>query len=107
MLTCFLMRCAEPRDPSVLRFIGQLHHTFREALGCNKPKSGSFVLPEKLPPLPHHERIDREIEHVEQVVLEQRLCEKTMTIDEKILPFLLLEPGHFSHHIASHNGGVV
>jgi hypothetical protein len=50
--------------------------------------------------------MDREIEHVEQVVPQQRLSEKTMAIDEKIPSFLLLELGHFSNHIASHNGRV-
>ena len=58
-------------------------------------------------PLPHHERMDREIEHVEQVVLEQRLSEQTMAIDEQIPSFLLLEPGHFSNNIASNNRRVV
>src|SRR6266436_8327824 len=99
------MRGAE--DPSVLRFIGELHDSFREALCRNEPQCGVFALPEELLPLPHNERMDREIEHVEQVLLQQRLSEKTMAIDEKILSFLLLEPGHFSNHIASHNGRVV
>ena len=96
------MRGAE--DPSVLRFIGELHNAFREALCRNEPQCGVFALPEELLPLPHNERMDREIEYVEQVVLQQRLSEKTMAIDEKIPPFLLLEPGHFSNHIASNNG---
>src|SRR5260370_17833715 len=51
--------------------------------------------------------MDREIEHVEQVVLQQSLPEKTMAIDEKIPSFLLLELGHFSNNIASNNGRVV
>src|SRR5713101_4191702 len=98
------MRGAE--DPSVLRFIGELHNSFREALCRNEPQCGVFALPEELLPLPHNEWMDREIEHVEQVVPQQRLSEKTMAIDEKIPSFLLLELGHFSNHIASHNGRV-
>ncbi|MGO8950769.1 MAG: hypothetical protein ACLQUY_24580, partial [Ktedonobacterales bacterium] len=42
--------------------------------------------------------MDREVEHVEHVVLEQRLSEKTMSPYEKITSFLLLELGHFSNH---------
>src|SRR5260370_41634621 len=99
------MRGAE--YPSVLWFIGELHNSFREALCRNEPQCGVFALPEELLTLPHNERMDREIEHVEQVLLQQSLSEKTIAIDEKILSFLLLEPGHFSNHIASNNGRVV
>src|SRR5215469_1814296 len=63
---------------SGLRFIGKLHNAFRETLGRNEPQGSVFILPVELLPLPCHERIDREIEHVEQVVLQQRLCEQTM-----------------------------
>src|SRR5262249_45267503 len=64
-------------------------------------------LPEELLTAPRNEGMDREIEHVEQVVLQQSLAEKTMAKYEKIPSFLLLELGHFSHHIASHNGRVI
>jgi hypothetical protein len=50
--------------------------------------------------------MNREIEHVEQVSLQQRLSEQTMTIDQQIPCFLLLELAHFCHHIASHDGRV-
>jgi len=66
--------------PSGLRFIGELHNAFRETLCRNEPQWGAFAFPEELLPLPHNERMDREIEHVDQVVLEQRLPEKAMAI---------------------------
>src|SRR5215471_8587818 len=50
--------------------------------------------------------MDPEIEDIDQVMLEQRLCQKTMTIDEQIAPFLLLEPGHFGDDITSNDGRV-
>ncbi len=81
---------------SVLRFIGELHNSFREALCRNEPQCGVFALPEELSPLPYNERMDREIDHVEYVVLQQRLSQKTMAVDEDIPSFLLLELGHFS-----------
>ena len=99
------MRVSE--DPSGPWFIGELHNAFREALCRNEPQCGACALPEELLPLSHHKRMDREIEDVEQVVLEQRLCEKTMPIDEKIASFLLLELGHFSDHVASNKRRVV
>ena len=78
----------------VPRLVGELHNSSREALCRNEPQCGVFTLPEELLTAPHDEGMDREIEHVEQVVLQQRLTEETMAIDEQILPFLLLELGH-------------
>ncbi len=54
------MRGAE--YPSVLRFISELHNSFREALCRNEPQLGVFALPEELLPLPHNEWMDRELE---------------------------------------------
>ncbi|GHO58283.1 hypothetical protein KSB_67580 [Ktedonobacter robiniae] len=58
---------------SGLQFIGELHNAFRETLCRNKPQSGGFALPEELLPLPHNQRMNGKIEHVKQMVLEQRL----------------------------------
>src|SRR5258708_12226823 len=99
------MRGAE--DPSVLRFIGERDNACREALGRNEPQLGVFVLPEELPPVTQNQRMDREIQHIEQVVLEQRFTKKTMTKDEQIASFLLLEPAHLSHHIPPNEGQLV
>src|SRR5215469_496284 len=105
--------CATPIDMpgacdlSRLWFIGELDNAFGEALGRNKPKVGRFALPEEQPPLPQHKRMDREIKDIEQVVLEQCLSKKTVAVDEQIPSFLLLEPAHFSHYIASNDGRVV
>ena len=80
---------------------------FEKLFAATSRNWACFALPEEMLPLPQNERMDREIERVEQVVFEQRLSEKTTAIDEKIPSFLLLEPGHFSNHIASNNGRVV
>src|SRR5215469_13741151 len=87
--------CAEPCSPSVLWFIGELHDAFREASRRNEPQGGVLAFPEELLPPPQNERMNREIEHVNQVPLQQRLAEQTMTIDEQIPSFLLLEFAHF------------
>src|SRR5579859_11478 len=101
------MEMRESRDPSGLRLIGELHNAFREALCRNEPQCGGFALPEEVLSSPQNEWMDRKIERVDQMVLQQCFSEKTAAIDEQIPPFLLLEFGHFSHHIASHNGRVV
>ena len=77
-----MMEMQGAKYPLVLRFIGKLHNAFRETLGRNESQYGVFVFSEELLPLPHNQRIDREIEYVEQVVLEQRLSEKSVAINE-------------------------
>jgi hypothetical protein len=91
----------------VLRFVGEFHKPFRKALGRNQPQLGVFGLPEEKFAASRDEGMDRDVEHVEQVVLQQGLPEKTVTQDEKIPSFLLLELGHLGDDIASNNGGVV
>ena len=72
-------------------FIGELDNAFREALGRHKFQGGVQALSEELPPLTQNQRMDREVQHIEQVVLEQRFPKKTMTKDEQMASFLLLE----------------
>ena len=67
---------------SGLWLIGELDNAFGVALGRNQPQAGSFTLPEEQPPLSQHQRMDREIKYIEQVVLEQRLSKQTMAPDE-------------------------
>src|SRR5215813_2107249 len=96
--------CAEPCSPSVLWFIGELHDAFGEAFRRHEPQGGVLAFPEELLPLPQNERMNREIEHVKQAPPQQRLAEKTMTIDEQIPSVLLLELAHLGGHIAAHDG---
>src|SRR5689334_14902942 len=92
---------------SVLWFIGEIDNASGEALCLNKLQCGGVILPEDLLPLSDNKRKDRESEGVDQVVLEQRLCEKASPINEEIVPFLLLEFSHVSDHIASNDGRIV
>src|ERR1051326_2832374 len=101
-----MMDRGAPEAPSGLWLIGELHNAFREAFRCDEPQPGAFALAEERSPLPYHEWMDREIDAGKQVVIEQRLSEQTMAIDEQISPLLLLQPGHFSHHIASNDGRI-
>src|SRR5215470_14229549 len=93
--------------PFRLWFVGEPDNACREALGRNKFQGGAFALSEELPPVTQNQRMDLKIQHIEQVVLEQRFTKKPMTNDEQIASFLLLEPAHLSHYIASNEGRVV
>jgi ATP/maltotriose-dependent transcriptional regulator MalT len=56
---------------SVLWFVGELHNSFRKTLCRNEPQFGVFAFPEELLAPPYNERMDREIEHIQQVLFQQ------------------------------------
>lgn len=55
---------------SILRLISKLHNSLRKALCRDEPQPGILAFPEELLPPPHKQRMNREIEHVEQVMLQ-------------------------------------
>ena len=90
-----------------LRLVSELHDSFREALCRDESQFRVFALPKELLTAPDNDRMDREIEYVDQVLLQQSLSEKTMAQCEKIPSFLFFELGHFSNNIVSNNGRVI
>lgn len=89
------------------RLVCELHDSFRKGLCGNEPQVGVVALAEEHPAVPGEDGVDRDVEHVDQVLLQQGLREKTMAPDEKVSPFLLLELGRFSGHVAPDNRRVV
>ena len=51
--------------------------------------------------------IDREIEHIEQPQLQQRLAEETVAQNEEIAAVLLLELGHLRCNVATNDGRII
>jgi hypothetical protein len=50
----------------------------------------SFRLGERASGRGHQHGVDPEFEFIEKMALQQRLAEKTMTVDDEVIPLLLL-----------------
>src|SRR5262245_32532755 len=65
-----------------------------------------FGLPEENLAAAHEERVDPELELVEQLSLQKRLPEAPVTIDDQVFAVLLLEFRRRRHDVAADNGAV-
>src|SRR5499433_1793149 len=80
--------------------------TGSESLRCGELHFHLFALLEENRAVAHEERVDPELDLVEQISLQKRLPETTVTIDDEVLSILLLEFRRPRRDIAADDGGV-
>src|ERR1022692_316403 len=90
----------------MLQLIGELHD-FREALCRDELHLRSLAIAEERLAGACEDGMDRDVEYVEQVLPEERLCEQAVAIDEKISAVLFFELGYLGRDIASQDSRIV
>src|SRR5262245_10335879 len=90
----------------ILRLITEPDN-LREDVRRSELQSGGLALAEERPARADQYRVDIDVEHVNEAVLQQCRSEETVAEDEKIAPLLLLEFGHLRHDIAKNDGRIV
>jgi hypothetical protein len=61
--------------------------------GFHEFQGGNAALAKQALPAPHNDGIDEEVILIDEVRLEQRLCQRAAAEDQDVLTRLLLQPG--------------